>query len=482
MSLQVRERAYLFVLICLAILLRFYQISFNSLWNDELTVWHVTQIRPFLAMLEYHLATDLNPPAYWILQYPFTFFLPQNEFGVRFLAAIFGVLTIPAVFYWAKSLFNSKVAWTASLLAVFSYQGIYFSQEARAYSMMVFFGTLTSWMWFEIFYYEHRAAHWKKVALLISCIALAYSHYFGTMMVGIQGLFAAYYAWKKKRWWDWFATYPLSGLMFLPWLPVIISQLRPINVWMSPPEFKDTYSYIKFLFEKSGMYAVLAPLLILFYLVQKFREQRWKDVEKVILIISFSLIPFIIAFIRSRLATPMLTHRYMLIALSAVHVLSALAFMNIVETIKDPRKQKLTLSLVLIFLVGLNVDTLFRRKKIYTELSKDLNREAGFEAAKKASETQSVLIYSGKNEAIASYYLPPSLPTDEARFFLKYDFSVDDLKAVLAVNPSRIVLLAASVPLPKGALEFVEEFYVCEKPVSFPRKSKFITCSLRTNL
>jgi uncharacterized membrane protein len=62
---------------------------------------------------------------------------------LRIIPAILGILTIPLFYLVGKELLDRNVGILAAALLAFSSFHIYYSQEARAYSAMLFFVSLS---------------------------------------------------------------------------------------------------------------------------------------------------------------------------------------------------------------------------------------------------------------------------------------------------------------------------------------------------
>ncbi|MCG2711283.1 MAG: glycosyltransferase family 39 protein [Candidatus Omnitrophica bacterium] len=71
-----------------------------------------------------------------------------SEFSLRFPSLIFSFLSIIAVFFLGKALFSKKVGLLASIFMGISPFHLWYAQEARDYSMLLFWGTLSSYLLF----------------------------------------------------------------------------------------------------------------------------------------------------------------------------------------------------------------------------------------------------------------------------------------------------------------------------------------------
>ena len=65
----------------------------------------------------------------------------NSEVVLRFIPALLGVLTIPLIYLVGKEFMDRNVGIIAAAAFAFSPFLIFYSQEARAYSMMLFFVT-----------------------------------------------------------------------------------------------------------------------------------------------------------------------------------------------------------------------------------------------------------------------------------------------------------------------------------------------------
>lgn len=130
----------------LAALLRFYKLGEHSFWLDEAA--SVNNVR---AIFEWDpndawgpfsfLREDRVPPLYFFLLAPF-YQVSQSESVLRLLSVVFGILSIPIVYFLGAKLFNKGTGILAALILAFSPFHIYYSQELRPYSLFLFFSLL----------------------------------------------------------------------------------------------------------------------------------------------------------------------------------------------------------------------------------------------------------------------------------------------------------------------------------------------------
>lgn len=139
--LKHKNQFWLFVAIAVAIALRVYALSAQSLWNDEGTSVALSQLS--LEAITNGAARDIHPPLYYYLLHFWMPLVGQSEFAVRFLSVIAGVLTVAFVFRIAYAVFDEEVAIFAAYLAAFSPFQVYYSQETRMYIWVTLWATVS---------------------------------------------------------------------------------------------------------------------------------------------------------------------------------------------------------------------------------------------------------------------------------------------------------------------------------------------------
>ena len=129
----------LFIILLIGAFVRFYKLDFRSLWYDEAAS---------LSFTEYSLGDIwthryMAKPIYFILLRAWVNLFGYSEFATRFLAAIFGVLSIFLIYKLAKALFNYRVGLFSALILALSCYHIYYSQQVRNYTLLVLLGLLS---------------------------------------------------------------------------------------------------------------------------------------------------------------------------------------------------------------------------------------------------------------------------------------------------------------------------------------------------
>ena len=134
-----REMIILILCLFMGFALRFYTFEQKSLWLDEIYTLNEAkyglkeQIK-FYEEKPYHL----HPPLFFALTH-FLFPFTKPERDLRILPMIFGILSIPMIYFLSR-LFSRRIALPCTFSLTFMAYHISLSQEGRSYSMLMFFG------------------------------------------------------------------------------------------------------------------------------------------------------------------------------------------------------------------------------------------------------------------------------------------------------------------------------------------------------
>ncbi len=129
------------VLTVVGLLLRFYNLGYNSLWLDEASTLLFAR-ETFSGIWAATAGGEFNPPLFYWMEHVMLLF-GESEFVLRFIPALLGVLTIPVMYFVGATFRDKNTGIIAAALMTFSPFHIFYSQEARAYAPMLFFFALS---------------------------------------------------------------------------------------------------------------------------------------------------------------------------------------------------------------------------------------------------------------------------------------------------------------------------------------------------
>jgi 4-amino-4-deoxy-L-arabinose transferase-like glycosyltransferase len=168
----------LIVLTVIGFFLRFCNLGYNSLWLDEATTYSIS-IKSFADIWQVTASGEFNPPLFYWAEHVMLM-LGNNEFILRFIPALLGVLTIPLFYLIGKEFLDRNVGIIAAAACTVSPFLIYYSQEARAYMMMLFFVALAT-----IFFLQAMKSgslmHW--ILFGVSSALAFWAHFYAFVMI-----------------------------------------------------------------------------------------------------------------------------------------------------------------------------------------------------------------------------------------------------------------------------------------------------------
>ena len=240
--------SFLVLILLLGVFFRFYNLGSESFWLDEGTTsitvikydaWEIFKnVKEHGQTLsEYYPQYDEDLPLYYMVLRGWVNLFGTSEFAFRSFSALFGVLSLLAVFYLAKYLFNNKIALLATFLSAINLQLIWYSMEARQYSDLLFLSLLSV-----IFLLKAiREDKIKYIAgLLVVNFFIIYSHFPWLIFIAFEGLYALYIIYRdykqknivhKKI----FAALVIIAILYLPIIGrAIFSETDTIRLYSKP--------------------------------------------------------------------------------------------------------------------------------------------------------------------------------------------------------------------------------------------------------
>jgi len=117
--------------------LRLFMLDKQGMWLDEtFSVWLANQ--QVGEMLQWIVHIDQHPPLYYLLLHGWMARSGDTAYYARLLSVLFGVATIPVIYFIGKRLSSPVVGLAAAVLLAFSPFHIRFAQEARMYTLLTF--------------------------------------------------------------------------------------------------------------------------------------------------------------------------------------------------------------------------------------------------------------------------------------------------------------------------------------------------------
>lgn len=229
------RKAWLWVTILCAVglALRLWKLD-SGLWIDEVMSL-VNYIRPPLGESFTSFPSQNQHMLYSLLGHLSTALLGESAFALRLPAVGFGVGSIWALFLLGSKVSGRREALLASALMTVSYHHVWFSQNARGYTGLLFFALLATWFWIRA---SRRGGigPWAGYIAMV-CLGM-WTHLTMLFVVAAHGIvylaqWAVARGWPRRaratvcRWWEppfaWLVAVTLTLQLYALSLPEFLS-------------------------------------------------------------------------------------------------------------------------------------------------------------------------------------------------------------------------------------------------------------------
>lgn len=363
-------------IVILGAFLRLYKLSFQDIWIDE--IFSLIQSGPsktYAQIYDFLRAFDQHPPLYYFSIHFFTQIFGHSTYTVRLFSALIGVAGIFAIYALGKEISNKKVALFAALILCVNPFHIYYSQEARMYSLL-FLTTIVS------FYYliKFIKAPSYKSAILYACFSalMIYSHFFALFTLFSQYFILLFFVIKpfqidRKKFFIYsFISGIITLILYIPALLILFQNTKITSIWIPIPSADFFTQTIKDFFGNAEIVVFFMVSGIILFFLKLYKQSNNKDLsinpneEKHVfaafILISWMLLTFIIPLIYSFINLPMLINRYLINILPAVIIMVAIGL----NYIKNNVVKLCVVGLIVLFAVT----DLFIVKDYYKKVTK----------------------------------------------------------------------------------------------------------------
>ncbi|MDA0245495.1 MAG: glycosyltransferase family 39 protein [Chloroflexi bacterium] len=196
-----RNTALALLILLLATAVRFHALGRQSFWNDEGNTARLSE-RSVRLILE-GTASDIHPPLYYLVLSGWQKLVGTSEFALRSFSAFAGVLTILFTIQLGRWLDGWRVGLVAGLFTAVSPPLIYYSQEARMYSLLGLLAGASTYVFVQGLGTRDKGRGTRDMSpiprpqsLILYTLLLTaglYTHYFFPAIIAVHGLVAVSY-------------------------------------------------------------------------------------------------------------------------------------------------------------------------------------------------------------------------------------------------------------------------------------------------
>lgn len=368
----------LLLILIVAAVLRFHRLSFQSLGDDELQT--IFEVDPGLTWSQFFTTIKegdgVHPPLFFIIGRFFSLIFGYNEWTIRALSAIGGIASVWAIFLLGKEIKDKRLGLSAAALMCVNYFNIYYSQEARMYTFLLVFTTLSYLHFFRIYKYRKSL----DIFLYIICSAIMiYIQYYGFFVIASQLILILFFLQQEKEKRAslikiFFLSELAIAITYVPWLSQLLSMVGLHSAWNPAPESDFVITYFHTYFGSYRTYNVIVLVFISLFLLNGIRHiKSFSNLKSNSLFLSFIfvitsvVISLGIPWLRSITSVPMLQPRYTIIILPSIII----AFAYGLDTIPNRIIYLLCLAITLF----LPLKNLLYYKDYYHEIIKTQLRE-----------------------------------------------------------------------------------------------------------
>ena len=372
-----------------------YTLAFQSILLDEAqSLWVATKSVQQILALD---SQDVLVPLYELLLHFWMQIFGSSILSARALSFLFFLATLPVLYMLAKESSNKRVAWIAVTLFSLSPFIMWYSSEARMYSLFVLVIT-----WNHLFFVRFLTSSGRssKVGYIVTTILGLYTHYFFVFLLATQFFYLAWRAFVKPDYelgaknilhkpsnlslkllllYIGFMIIALAA--FAPWLLYFIRSGAAANTQPlipAPTSFNVIQAFVNFLFGSQsatlqGILIALWPLFVLtFFFIFTKREERTG--ENSIYFAFATFLPVVLIFLTSYIKPIFLT-RYLILVTPTLFVLIAWMFAGYQE-----RGSRMLFGVLftcmLILLIYQNISTTTPLKENYSGVANYLQSHA----------------------------------------------------------------------------------------------------------
>lgn len=263
----------MFIIMCL-------YANSQSFWIDELdwTIDYLAKSNNIIDLFQNLLNKGFNLPLYYLAMFPIYKIVPYGEIWLlfpNFIAIIFGICIVGRI---GKKVGGDELGFASLCIAATSFilirQGAF---EFRPYAFLFCFSAFTLYTY--ICRLQEPKSLKNKIFYIISLILLAYTHWYGDILIAFY-FFVDVFLWvRKKISISFIVDYIILGITILPWL--ILLMINPMvgltKYYAIAPTYRNFVGAFVFLLSTNYICMLLffiGGLISLSYMIKKHKNRN----------------------------------------------------------------------------------------------------------------------------------------------------------------------------------------------------------------
>jgi mannosyltransferase len=316
----VTRRLAILALLVFAAALRVHGIGRESLWFDESATWQVIR-HPLPEMFRAIVDAERTPPLHYVILHFWRMIFGDAEWSLRLPSAIAGTAAVFVLLRIGEKLSGFRAGLIAALTLAVSHYQILYSQEARAYSLMLLLGLLSVDIFLRLLDQPTRR---REVAYVIVTALLLYTHLHGVFIIVVEWIVFLAARERKLRLPRWLILQLAIVALFAPWIPIAIrwTHTLPISAFPPPANLDDIAASYRLYCGSTAMVLVLVALAVFSwhgFSTRAKQNPRVKNSCHAILAISLMLVPVVLPIVIFH----RFTDRYAIVAPAGLYLAAA---------------------------------------------------------------------------------------------------------------------------------------------------------------
>jgi hypothetical protein len=337
----IKENKALTVVLFIATILRFYKINFQSLWLDEIYTMNITNPENSFGTI----ITEVNnkegfPYLYFLLLKILHTVFGYSPIVTRGLSALFGILSVYAISKLGEKTYSKKAGLFAAILLTFSEYAIYISQDARSYTLYLFF-VIISYIGLVDFIKNPTKRNAIKYGVYVGLL-LNFS-FFGpiNVLAQIASIVVIYSKTSFSEITQTFKKLLISAgialVFFLPNVYKLTTILSFKSTWIPAPTNESLSMILKDFLGNSEVTLFLFSAIFLYFLINLFNSKENNSETKkpsnkeltFIILLTWITVFIIVVYVKTYLDTSLYVSRYFTSIIPAIFLIFGISLANI---------------------------------------------------------------------------------------------------------------------------------------------------------
>ena len=321
-SLKLNKKITFLIILFSGLILRFYNISFDNLWYDEIiSFWVASPKNSYVESFNIHNYIEVAPYTYHFILKIFFKLFGYEVFVGRYMSAIFGVLSILSISYIVIILKYKKAYLFSLFLISFNIFLISYSQEMRVYSMLLFFISLSFIFFLKLFNQEKNYINYMWF-IIFSLIAITLHPF--ALLIFFSFIFFTFLRFIKKKnvFKEINASLVIIGILSMLFYFIFFFYLEPSEkqfFWISQINLKFfTNVFFSAFFGSRLMGGIF--LLVLIYLIF-YHKKLLLDLKNPSIFLISIITSYFLPIIFSYIIQPVMIPRYFIFVIIPVIIL-----------------------------------------------------------------------------------------------------------------------------------------------------------------